>query len=810
MADCPISRGEAGAEAAAADASAAEPAVEAVVNRMFQRCWEVGSYRAALGVALEARRLDAVEETLRRAIAAGVRVRPEDATASTSALAASAAAPTDDVVMSAGAVTTVPSVAASATAVAAMPSAGVDFLSFALEVVLACVSTRAWRRTVMRTLARLHSEARDTLGCVVRQASASAASSSAEERDWLSLCKVLQSLDDADALSSALVTLLRRGCGVDAAPDGTLAPARAWSNSEPVLTALQVAFDLFDAEDQGLLVRVYQALPPPVSVPAMDVSPPTAAVAAAEDMVDTDSAAGGGAGAGAGASAPPVTAKVAAGANPVTDVPLVAFGFALKLLKSVLDGSVPTALGLDFLSSANSTDLVMLKQVKGWVDPRSTILHSAVVTSHALMQAGTTADGFLRSNLDWLLKASNWAKFSVVASSGVVHRGNFSQAMDVLSSYLPATPGAPTSSPYSEGGALYALGLIHANNGTTAAAGIRATPSSIAVEGAGAAAGAAAADDEDEDEGAAEEAEGGIVGYLLNALKGTQDETVLHGASLGLGLAAMGTGSEVAFVQLRDIVHQNNAISGEGAALALGLLLLGKGTSWHSDAVTEPVVEELLSYARENQKERIIRGLALGLAFMVYGLEESADALIEEMGRDKDAVLRYGAQYATGLAYVGTGNNAALRRLLHVAVSDVADDVRRAAVTNIGFLLIRSPLEVITVVSHLAESYNAHVRYGAAMAVGVACAGSGLPEAVGLLEPLLDDGSDFVRQGALLAMGLVLQQESAAHLPRVGAMRERLSKIISGKHEGTLSKMGAILSLGLMDAGGRNATVSVL
>lgn len=91
------------------------------------------------------------------------------------------------------------------------------------------------------------------------------------------------------------------------------------------------------------------------------------------------------------------------------------------------------------------------------------------------------------------------------------------------------------------------------------------------------------------------------------------------------------------------------------------------------------------------------RGLALGIALTVYGREEEADTLIEQMTRDQDPILRYGGMYALALAYRGTANNKAIRQLLHFAVSDVSDDVRRTAVLALGFVLYSEPEQVCVV-----------------------------------------------------------------------------------------------------------------
>ena len=42
-----------------------------------------------------------------------------------------------------------------------------------------------------------------------------------------------------------------------------------------------------------------------------------------------------------------------------------------------------------------------------------------------------------RDNLDWLAKATNWAKFTATASIGVIHQGHETNALKLMSSYLP-------------------------------------------------------------------------------------------------------------------------------------------------------------------------------------------------------------------------------------------------------------------------------------------------------------------------------------------------------------------------------------
>lgn len=129
--------------------------------------------------------------------------------------------------------------------------------------------------------------------------------------------------------------------------------------------------------------------------------------------------------------------------------------------------------------------------------------------------------------------------------------------------------------------------------------------------------------------------------------------------------------------------------------------------------------------------------------------------------------------------------------------------------TSLAFVLSKTPNQVPRIVQLLSESYNPHVRCGATLALGIACAGTGLQEAVEILEPMTKDSVDFVRQGAFVALGMILVQQSEASSPSISSTRSLYAKIVADKHEDPMARFGAALGQGLVDAGGRNVTISL-
>lgn len=599
-------------------------------------------------------------------------------------------------------------------------------LQYAFVVAMSSIESKAFCNTVLRALVDLYHNLAIP--------------------DYVNMCQCLIYLDDPLAVAQVLEKLSK-------------------GSEKSTLMAYQLAFDMYESATQQFLGSVLQALrlSAPIPSAAHTLTPvPVDASNSDSPSVSSTAANAGSVQTGDDSSQEPAKSETSSTSEAPAEKKFENLTEDEKKqqehiqnLSKILSGEVTIDLHVQFLIRSNKTDMLILKNTKDAI--RVSICHTATVIANAFMHAGTTSDQFLRDNLEWLARATNWAKLTATASLGVIHRGHEHDALALMESYLPRETGP--SSGFSEGGGLYALGLIHANHGAV------------------------------------------INDYLLSQLKNATNEMVRHGGCLGLGLAAMGTQRQDIYAQIRFNLYQDDAATGEAAGLAMGMVMLG--------SKSEKALKDMVTYAQESQHEKILRGLAVGIALIMFGRLEEADPLLTSLCADKDPILRRSGMYTIAMAYCGTGSNTAIRKLLHVAVSDVNDDVRRAAVTGIGFVLFRAPEQCPSVVSLLAESYNPHVRYGAAMALGIACAGTGLKEAISLLEPMTNDPVNFVRQGALIASAMILIQQTESLNPKVKDFRNLYSKVITDKHEDVMSKFGAIMAQGIIDAGGRNVTLTL-
>jgi 26S proteasome regulatory subunit N2 len=321
-------------------------------------------------------------------------------------------------------------------------------------------------------------------------------------------------------------------------------------SEENVLMAYQIAFDLYESATQEFLGQVLQALKETALVPSALVSslkPQGIAKDASKDekakTEDVEMTS---------------EAKSERSIESLNEKEMLHQKNLEKLAK-ILSGEISIDLQLQFLIRSNHADLQILRATKESV--RVSICHTATVIANAFMHAGTTSDQFLRDNLDWLARATNWAKLTATASLGVIHRGHEQESLALMQSYLPKESGP---SGYSEGGGLYALGLIHANHGAN------------------------------------------IIDYLLQQLKDAQNENVRHGGCLGLGLSAMGTHRQDVYEQLKFNLYQDDAVTGEAAGIAMGMVMLG---SKNASAIEDMVSVSILKNIKKNLKKNLYKCL---------------------------------------------------------------------------------------------------------------------------------------------------------------------------------------------------------
>lgn len=444
--------------------------------------------------------------------------------------------------------------------------------------------------------------------------------------------------------------------------------------------------------------------------------------------------------------------------------------FLLKVVHGILLGVNTVNFDLTFLADNHDVDYRILHRSLALLDMRASLCHSAVSIQAAYMYFGTTVDFFVRNRPAWVQETCNWNRFTAVAALGVMNYGNIYTGFDSIKDYLPMfdidkKEGLVPPSPYAQGGALYAIGLMYGDHGDQLSSYLE---KKLATET-------------------------GVYGY--------EDEVIRHGNCLGLGLCNIATRNKEVYKMIEEVLEQNLYTSGSAAGLALGLIMLG--------SANDEKAVDMLDFAAITEQESITRSLTLSLAFVFYLQGSGAEDMIDTLLEVRNPIMRYGGAFTIALAYAGTQNTKAIQRLLQLVISDASDDVRRAAGIGLGFLFIRNHTALPALVCPLAESHNPHVRYGVALALGIACAGTGFKDAFEILDSLLKDEIPFVTQGAMLAVAMILIQQNEETFPTIDKYTDFFEHSIASLECDPMVHFGAALAKGILNAGGRNVTIAL-
>lgn len=495
-----------------------------------------------------------------------------------------------------------------------------------------------------------------------------------------------------------------------------------------------------------------------------------------------------------------------------------------NMLSHIFKSNTSKQIFTDFLNKKSQADIACFKVIKESCN--NAVLRNAGLCAYAFMNAGTGINTYLttKDGKDFLKPSNNWSRFSAAAAYGVVYKGT--EDSKRVQSFLPKVDLSQNSAagPFSDGGGLYALGLVNTGAGASKHLDYLATVLQDAID-------LKLGDAPDE----------GMSGFKLKAW-----EPLISGACLGAGLVGFGRGDGLlsarvavddyvtsiesntklripaermnnVLEQLLRVVDLDEAVASEAAAWSIGLLMVGHHEAQGGLQNPNSFFARLFETAdNRTQHERLIRACSLSLALSLFNSGNSTTgALVHTLVRSSDAIIRYGGMFAYGLAFVATSDSSSIRKLLELAVSDVSNDVRRAAVINLGLICLDEPGKVPDLISLLAESYNPHVRYGSAIALGIASTNlieedPAFKTLYNILLNLSEDKVDYVKQAAFIALGMALSQsnwdieDSRAH-----RFRQMAEKLYKNNKTSSMSRVGAILGIGILEAGGRNAAIKL-
>ena len=442
-----------------------------------------------------------------------------------------------------------------------------------------------------------------------------------------------------------------------------------------------------------------------------------------------------------------------------------------KLVK-ILSGKFRQEVENEFLRQNNNTDKRLIKILsKKWVS-KDSVSNNSIAGLFSIMLLGTNDNSLFSEYKKQLGNIKYWSKFTFSASQGLIFPGSGTFHQKLKDIEMNSSEG------YAKGGELYARGL--ANFGEN-----------LSIEE--------------------------LADYIQQLEQftirttGNEDDTSnahhfkeaeLHGQLFHLGMRYAFSGNMELTEAIKEKIYQERATQGEAAGYAMGLVQAGH--------LNVDLIEELVNCARNNPHDRIARPAMFSVALMAMGHQSKIDGIFNKLITERDPIVRLGAVGMMSMGYVGTSDNKAISKLLSIAATDLSNDVRRLAVIGLAFVLLKKPKAALKLLTMLSTSYNTMVRHAVALSLGILGANSFDEGFFALIEKLMEDKVDYVRQAAGIAMGLVSQLSTSHINPKMEEHRTLLQSKLSKKGESSISKMGYILGLALMGAGGGNCCLQML
>lgn len=369
--------------------------------------------------------------------------------------------------------------------------------------------------------------------------------------------------------------------------------------------------------------------------------------------------------------------------------------------------------------------------------------------ANSFMNAGTTNDSLYRNNKN-LIGGRDWNRFLEFASLGMIHQGNI-DPFEILKEVLPSL-----ESTSGEPGALMALGIMNAGR-----------------------------NDEETTE------------YFLNWLDSPSEEMVL-GSCIGLGFNMLQTADRPVFERIKALFSKDSTIIQESALYTIGLVFAGSENG------------EAVSFARSIHDKtdfpRVKRVAGLVVALICALSDDRSDLL--ELLKSDDSSIRSMGLLSLGTAYAATSNLSIIEHILPF-INDGDDEAKRSAVIAIALIGYGDCEIKNSCLVPLAENHNLFVRSAAALCLGFFSAGMCDAETCCILEAMLYDSEDLVRQGACMGAGFALMQANPTLVPNYKRTMDRINYLIATRTESQCVKIGASLGRAISETSGKAAIFSL-